>query len=96
LRTVGRVEAAEGVAIERSVTVGRVIVLDIEIEGSITVGRVVAAVGVVRQRISASSTVKKPAGVAKERKNASGGVEAAIGVAKQGSKTRRRVLVAGS
>jgi len=50
----------------------------------------------VRERIGASGTIKKTAGVAKERINASSGVEAAIGIAKQGSKTRSRILVAGS
>ncbi len=53
------------------------------------------AVGVVRQRISASGTIEKPAGVAKKRINASCGIEAAINIAIQGSKTRRRILVAG-
>jgi hypothetical protein len=55
-----------------------------------------AAGGVVGERISASGTIEKPAGVAKERINASGGVEAAIDIASQCSKTRRRILVAGS
>ena len=65
-------------------------------EGAITVGSVVAGDRVVGERISASGTIEKPGGVAKERINASGGVEATIGIAKQGSKTRRRILVAGS
>ena len=51
---------------------------------------------VVRERISASGTVKKAARVAVERKNARGAVEAAAGIVKQGSKTSRRILVAGS
>ncbi len=55
-----------------------------------------AAVCVIRERISASGTVKKPDRVGIERKNARGGVEAAIDIVKQGPKTRRRILVAGS
>ena len=68
----------------------------VAIERLITVGRVVVADCVVLERISASGTIIKPAGVARERINAGGGVEAAIGIAKQGSKTGRRILVAGS
>ena len=70
--------------------------LGVEIERSITVGCIVVAVRVTRQRISASGTVKKAARVAKERKNARGGVVAAIDIVKQGPKTRRRILVADS
>ena len=49
-----------------------------------------------RERISASGTVKKADRVAIERKNARGGVEAAVDIVKQGSETGRRILVAGS
>jgi len=89
--------AAGGVDKECTKTSGRVLVaFGVEIEGAITVGSVVAGDRVVGERISASGTIEKPGGVAKERINASGGVEATIGIAKQGSKTRRRILVAGS
>jgi len=95
--TGGRVGDAGGAAIKRTKTSGRVLLAyGVEIERSITVNSVVVAVRVVRQRISASADIKKPAGVAKERINASGCVEAAIGIARQGSKTRRRILIAGS
>ena len=59
-------------------------------------GTVAVAGGVMCERISASGSVKKAARVARERINARGGVEAAIDIVKQGSKTRRRILVAGS
>ena len=80
---------------EGSKTSGCVEAGGVAVERSVTVGRVVDAVGVVRQRISASGTIEKSAGVAKERINASGGIEAAIDIAIQGSETRSRILVAG-
>src|SRR6266542_5437649 len=52
LITVGRVEGAGGVAIERSKTSGRVSVGGVEVERSITVGSVLVADCIVRQRIS--------------------------------------------
>src|SRR6266496_1338011 len=62
-----RVETAGCVVIERSVTVARVVAAGVAVERSVTVGRVVAAANVVGERISASSSIEKPAGVAKER-----------------------------
>ena len=82
--------------VERSKTSGRIVAGGVAVERSVTIGRVVIAANVVGERISASGTIGKPAGVAKERINASGGVVAAIGIVIQGSKTRRRILVAGS
>ena len=87
---------AGGIAKERTKTSGRVIIGGVAIERSVTIGRVVGAANVVRERVSAGGTIEKSAGVAKERENASGSVVAAIGIVSQGSKTRRRILVAGS
>src|SRR5882672_6341423 len=94
--TDGIVAGAGGISVEGCKTSGRVIIGGVAIERTITVGGVVTAGCVVRKRISASGAIEKPAGVAKERINASSGVVAAIDIAIQGSKTRRRILVAGS
>ena len=96
LKTVGRIAETGGVFIERSKASGRVEAGGVAIQRTVTSGRVVVAANVIRERISASGTIEKPVCVAKKRKNASGGVEATSGVAEQGSKTRRRILVAGS
>ena len=85
----------ESVEIERSKTSGGVALGGVAVERSVTIGRVVVAGDVAGERIRASGTIEKPAGVAKERINASGGVEAAIDIAIQGSETCRRILVAG-
>jgi hypothetical protein len=61
-------------------------------ECRITVGSVVRAGGVVRQRISASGTVKKPGGIGVERINARSGVVTATDIIKQGPKTRCRIF----
>ena len=90
-----RVADAGGVFMERTKTSGRIVVGGVAVERTITIGCVVIPANVGRERVSASGTIEKPASVAKERINASSGVVAAIDIAIQGSKTRRRILVAG-
>ena len=82
--------------VECGKTSGRIVASGVAIERTVTIGCVVIAANVVCERIVADCIVIPPSCVAKERINASGGVEAAIDIAKQGSKTRRRILVAGS